>query len=259
MALDLYGQFTTQCFLLISFEARSRNKNIDCFTKNISRTDIYLHVLSVGNLYPPDIHYEFMVPAHHVRFGYDTSVTNYYWRISERWSECSSLCQGCSFANIFLDDFYRLLNNRSHFHEWEVLIDPLTKKPTTYCSPCNIISCLEICFMGSQQWSAWCVDGRREVDVFTARQITNLTRTCSSRHIELNLRKQYDLGCEWRRISQNETKASAIRKRLETDCIKQKIFPHKKKRKHRLDVRDSLYSWPDRGWTNALGTRQECM
>ncbi|KAL3982766.1 Thrombospondin type 1 domain family protein [Acanthocheilonema viteae] len=58
------------------------------------RTDIYLHVLSVGNLYPPDIHYEFMVPAQNVRFGYEASVTNYYWRISERWSECSSLCQG---------------------------------------------------------------------------------------------------------------------------------------------------------------------
>uniref|UniRef100_A0A914RCH5 ADAMTS/ADAMTS-like Spacer 1 domain-containing protein n=1 Tax=Parascaris equorum TaxID=6256 RepID=A0A914RCH5_PAREQ len=26
------------------------------------RSDIYVHVLSVGNLYPPDIHYEFMVP-----------------------------------------------------------------------------------------------------------------------------------------------------------------------------------------------------
>lgn len=83
------------------YKARRRNERMNCFTINVSRTDIYLHVLSVGNLYPPDIHYEFMVPAQNVRFGYEASVTNYYWRISERWSECSSLCQGCFLANIF--------------------------------------------------------------------------------------------------------------------------------------------------------------
>lgn len=78
-------------FIYFSFK---QEVEIFCFTINICRSDIYLHVLSVGNLYPPDIHYEFMVPAQNVRFGYEASVTNYYWRISERWSECSSLCQG---------------------------------------------------------------------------------------------------------------------------------------------------------------------
>uniref|UniRef100_A0A9J2P3P8 Peptidase M12B domain-containing protein n=1 Tax=Ascaris lumbricoides TaxID=6252 RepID=A0A9J2P3P8_ASCLU len=59
------------------------------------RSDIYVHVLSVGNLYPPDIHYEFMVPNQNVQGGnYHSTQNSYYWRFNDHWSECSALCQG---------------------------------------------------------------------------------------------------------------------------------------------------------------------
>ncbi|VDM29929.1 unnamed protein product [Toxocara canis] len=66
------------------------------------RSDIYVHVLSVGNLYPPDIHYEFMVPIHNMQSGsYQSAQSSYYWRFNEHWSECSALCQGQQIVTIF--------------------------------------------------------------------------------------------------------------------------------------------------------------
>jgi hypothetical protein len=55
------------------------------------RMDIYLHILSVGNLYPPDIRYEYMLPT----VGYRSQHQPLFnWRISEQWSDCSMICQG---------------------------------------------------------------------------------------------------------------------------------------------------------------------
>ncbi|PAV76138.1 hypothetical protein WR25_23439 isoform B [Diploscapter pachys] len=62
------------------------------------RSDIYVHVLSVGNLYPPDIRYEYMtaVPGAVIRppVNPDTELVHYYWRRGDRWSACDRICQG---------------------------------------------------------------------------------------------------------------------------------------------------------------------
>uniref|UniRef100_A0AC35GT07 Peptidase M12B domain-containing protein n=1 Tax=Panagrolaimus sp. PS1159 TaxID=55785 RepID=A0AC35GT07_9BILA len=59
------------------------------------RSDIYLHVLSVGNLNPPNIHYKYMVPRNNIGPSYHFPTTsNYYWRFSDYFTECSSQCQG---------------------------------------------------------------------------------------------------------------------------------------------------------------------
>lgn len=57
-------------------------------------SDIYVHVLSVGRLYPPDIRYKFMVPLDVNDPHYRKNNENYYWRVSDAWTECSSPCQG---------------------------------------------------------------------------------------------------------------------------------------------------------------------
>ncbi|CAJ0931148.1 unnamed protein product, partial [Mesorhabditis belari] len=70
------------------------------------RSDIYVHVLSVGNLNPPDIQYEFMTtlptttilrtpnsahssaPARHPTTGHA------FWRLADQWTACNRQCKG---------------------------------------------------------------------------------------------------------------------------------------------------------------------
>ena len=53
--------------------------------------DIYLHVLSVGNLHPPDVRYYYLVSNDASR---RTETTQYLWRILDTWENCSAICQG---------------------------------------------------------------------------------------------------------------------------------------------------------------------
>ncbi|VDD89911.1 unnamed protein product [Enterobius vermicularis] len=68
------------------------------------RTDLYLHVLSVGRLYPPDIHYQYMVPIGAEKHSQKTSSSSYYWRKGESWSECSAICQGQQVQSLICTD-----------------------------------------------------------------------------------------------------------------------------------------------------------
>lgn len=74
------------------------------------RSDIYVHVLSVGNLYPPDIRYEYMtaVPGAVIRppVNSNTELVHYYWRRGDRWSACDRICQG---KQTQVEDFDELL------------------------------------------------------------------------------------------------------------------------------------------------------
>jgi hypothetical protein len=61
------------------------------------RSDIYVHVLSVGNLNPPHVRYKYMLPKQ--QLGRQPSQirlqpSNYYWSFAEQWSQCSAKCQG---------------------------------------------------------------------------------------------------------------------------------------------------------------------
>lgn len=58
------------------------------------RSDIYLHVLSVGNLNPPHIQYKYMVPKNPNRVITPPQNANYYWIMADDWSQCSARCQG---------------------------------------------------------------------------------------------------------------------------------------------------------------------
>jgi thrombospondin motif-containing protein 9 len=78
--------------------------------------DIHIHLLSVGNLNPPNIHYRYMISrpppgltasavagtpnlaalsgnsVHDARFS--TLPSTYFWRFADQWTECSTRCQG---------------------------------------------------------------------------------------------------------------------------------------------------------------------
>ncbi|VDM51778.1 unnamed protein product [Angiostrongylus costaricensis] len=56
------------------------------------RIDIYVHVLSVGNLLPPDISYEYMTAVENP-LARSASVNNYHWRTGDQWSTCDRICQ----------------------------------------------------------------------------------------------------------------------------------------------------------------------
>lgn len=63
------------------------------------KTDIYLQLLSVGQLYPPNIHYKYMISTANNNNNFHSqqqqiAANSYYWRNSENWSDCSAKCQG---------------------------------------------------------------------------------------------------------------------------------------------------------------------
>lgn len=67
------------------------------------KADIYLQLLSVGQLYPPNIHYQYMIStATKNNLHSQVAANNYYWRNSENWSDCSAKCQGKMFIYILI-------------------------------------------------------------------------------------------------------------------------------------------------------------
>lgn len=50
---------------------------------------VFIQLLSVGNLNPPDIHYSYTVQH--------TSLARYTWQLSNLWSACDKVCNGKSF------------------------------------------------------------------------------------------------------------------------------------------------------------------
>ncbi|VDM81552.1 unnamed protein product [Strongylus vulgaris] len=65
------------------------------------RIDIYVHVLSVGNLLPPDISYEYMT-AVDTPLAQSPAISNYHWRLADQWSVCDRVCQGKNLASLYL-------------------------------------------------------------------------------------------------------------------------------------------------------------
>ncbi|VDP44587.1 unnamed protein product [Soboliphyme baturini] len=58
--------------------------------------ELFLHVmtsdvLTVGDLHPPDIRYDYFIPNNSVR---SAVKPDYFWRAAEEWTRCSKLCHG---------------------------------------------------------------------------------------------------------------------------------------------------------------------
>ncbi|PIO54649.1 ADAM-TS Spacer 1, partial [Teladorsagia circumcincta] len=93
------------------------------------RIDIYVHVLSVGNLLPPDISYEYMTAVESPS-SRNPSLNNYQWRVGEQWTKCDRVCQGTQTQEILCMDLST--NRPTH--------DSLctARRPQTNTRMCNI-------------------------------------------------------------------------------------------------------------------------
>ncbi|XP_012144163.2 A disintegrin and metalloproteinase with thrombospondin motifs 9 isoform X1 [Megachile rotundata] len=110
-------------------------------------TDLILEVLSVSNLYPPQITYEYMVPKH--------ILHSYAWILSD-WSECSYICQGMK---------YRKAECRSTENK-DVVPDDYcyhTEKPREESQLCNNHCTLKWEVTSVSECSSHCGPGTRTV------------------------------------------------------------------------------------------------
>uniref|UniRef100_A0A914WW81 Peptidase M12B domain-containing protein n=1 Tax=Plectus sambesii TaxID=2011161 RepID=A0A914WW81_9BILA len=129
------------------------------------RTDIYLHVLSVGNLYAPDIHYEYMLPAAGLRHAPTVINRDYYWRMGDRWSDCSAVCQGSQRQVVICVDAgtNREVNDR-HCTD---------RRPTTQDRMCNIDCAIRWETEAASACSVECGHGERHQRIFCGKQMVN--------------------------------------------------------------------------------------
>uniref|UniRef100_A0AC35U444 Peptidase M12B domain-containing protein n=1 Tax=Rhabditophanes sp. KR3021 TaxID=114890 RepID=A0AC35U444_9BILA len=125
------------------------------------RSDLYLHVLSVGNLNLPDIRYKYNVPSQRYQYQKQQQTRNFYWRHSDSWSTCSSICQGSQTqVQSCLDSATNRPVNEQHCYHSKKLqesvrmcnIDCYLKWQTAPQSRCSVP-----CGNGHMMQRVWCV------------------------------------------------------------------------------------------------------
>ncbi|CAI2350188.1 unnamed protein product [Caenorhabditis sp. 36 PRJEB53466] len=134
------------------------------------RSDIYVHVLSVGS-HPPDISYEYMTAA--VPNAVIRPITSvlYLWRLTDGWSECDRACRGAQTQKLVCMD----VNNQRQGHERNCQHVVKPKQPTRMCNiDCSTrwmtedtSSCSAKCGAGQKRQRASCVkmEGERQTPV----------------------------------------------------------------------------------------------
>ncbi|GMT24056.1 hypothetical protein PFISCL1PPCAC_15353, partial [Pristionchus fissidentatus] len=126
------------------------------------RSDVYVQVLSVGNLFAPDIRYEYMVSkSSSLRLSHQSRSSSHRWRADEgRYTECDRPCQGRqSQVFICVDSEDR----RSHDNNCP------SNQPTPHTRMCNVDCELKWHSEQSSVCSASCGHGTIQLRVFCAR------------------------------------------------------------------------------------------
>ncbi|CAI4221397.1 unnamed protein product [Auanema sp. JU1783] len=126
------------------------------------RSDIYVHVLSVGNLYPPDISYEYMTAVETKR---RPPVHGFFWRHGDRWSECDRTCQGSQRQDIYCVD--AMTNKQSGDRNCK------TRKPDHNTRMCNIDCTIKWHTEDISRCSAQCGAGEKRLRVLCVRLDSN--------------------------------------------------------------------------------------
>ncbi|KAH7721927.1 A disintegrin and metalloproteinase with thrombospondin motifs 9-like protein [Aphelenchoides avenae] len=130
------------------------------------RTDIYVNVLSVGTLNLPNIRYKYMLPVP----GRDRSReqqprATFYWQPADRWTECTSKCQG-SQTQIFV--CINAVTNRE-VHESHCV----ARKPDVRQRACNVDCFIKWTTRDASTCSARCGHGEKHQKVFCIRLYTS--------------------------------------------------------------------------------------
>ncbi|KRZ36996.1 A disintegrin and metalloproteinase with thrombospondin motifs gon-1, partial [Trichinella pseudospiralis] len=121
--------------------------------------ELFLHVLSVGNLHSPDIRYNYSIPNN---AGSVQTVSNFLWRMTDEWTDCSSECHGSQNLKIVCSSVQneeQIVDDRYCEH---------MKKPDRVMRVCNLhcqiswqqeplSDCSAICGAGEQVMRVLCV------------------------------------------------------------------------------------------------------
>ncbi|CEF59256.1 A disintegrin and metalloproteinase with thrombospondin motifs 9 [Strongyloides ratti] len=129
------------------------------------RSDLYLHVLTVGTLNPPDIRYKYYVPTHKYHYLRQPTRT-FLWRHLDRWSSCSSQCQGTQ-KQLF--SCYDLTTNRQVSDQHCVHVN----KPSDVIKMCNIDCYLKWQTISQSSCSVPCGHGHKYQRIFCVKQHIN--------------------------------------------------------------------------------------
>uniref|UniRef100_A0A7E4W1Q7 Peptidase M12B domain-containing protein n=1 Tax=Panagrellus redivivus TaxID=6233 RepID=A0A7E4W1Q7_PANRE len=139
------------------------------------RSDIYLHVLSVGNLNPPDIHYKYMVPRENSPVHRPSA--QFYWRFSDQYTECSKICQGTQFRVLHCVD--ATSNRQTHDgHCTSRKPDPEERMCNIDCSikwrTKDVSGCSARCGHGEKQQESICIrtSSRRREETIAEHECT---------------------------------------------------------------------------------------
>ncbi|KAI6185117.1 BMA-GON-1, isoform e [Aphelenchoides fujianensis] len=143
-------------------------------------SDIYVHVLSVGNLNPPDVRYKYMVPrpltpvhnGRHPLHLYPQQV-NYYWTYEEEWSRCSAKCQGTQVQQVVCMD---ALSTKPVNEQYCV-----NKRPETKKRMCNVDCFLKWKSTPTSGCSARCGAGEQQQQSACVRSFTSSNPAASAR------------------------------------------------------------------------------
>uniref|UniRef100_A0A8R1HW91 Peptidase M12B domain-containing protein n=1 Tax=Caenorhabditis japonica TaxID=281687 RepID=A0A8R1HW91_CAEJA len=134
------------------------------------RSDIYVHVLSVGS-HPPDISYEYMTAAVPNAVIRPITSSLYLWRLSDSWTECDRACRGQQTQKLICMD----LSTYRHSHERNCQSVVKPKQSTRMCNiDCStrwitedVSSCNAKCGPGQKRQRVSCVkmEGDRQTPV----------------------------------------------------------------------------------------------
>ncbi|CAA93287.2 A disintegrin and metalloproteinase with thrombospondin motifs gon-1 [Caenorhabditis elegans] len=124
------------------------------------RSDIYVHVLSVGS-HPPDISYEYMTAAVPNAVIRPISSALYLWRVTDTWTECDRACRGQQSQKLMCLDMST--HRQSHDRNCQNVLKP--KQATRMCNiDCStrwitedVSSCSAKCGSGQKRQRVSCV------------------------------------------------------------------------------------------------------
>ncbi|CAI5448985.1 unnamed protein product [Caenorhabditis angaria] len=119
------------------------------------RSDIYVHVLSVGS-FPPDITYEYMTASNAAMRP--TIRSAFLWRVSDTWSNCDSPCRGVQTKQLICYD--AAVNRQTHDRNCQTVHKP---KPTTRM--CNLECSTKWITQDTSSCSAKCGSGHKRQKV----------------------------------------------------------------------------------------------
>ena len=135
------------------------------------RKDLIVEVLTVGSLYPPQVHYRYVISK--------TTPDSYKWKSLPRWSHCDRICKGKQHSTPVC------IHESTRLEVDEDLCSYLGPKPEVKSKDCNMHCELTWRLKSQSSCSAKCGKGTQRVSYDCVRIMSNQQ--------EVNLAEQYCL------------------------------------------------------------------